>query len=45
MHCVVLDKRDKTTKVMARYMQFRASNKIFERVINTLRKKMKRRVA
>jgi len=31
--------RDKTTKVMARYMQFRASNKIFERVINTLQKK------
>jgi type I restriction enzyme R subunit len=31
--------RDKTTKIMARYMQFRASNRIFERVVNTLRKK------
>jgi type I restriction enzyme R subunit len=31
--------RDKTTKIMTRYMQFRASNRIFQRVINTLRKK------
>lgn len=31
--------RDKSTKIMARYMQFRASNRIFQRVINTLRKK------
>jgi type I restriction enzyme R subunit len=30
---------DKATKIMARYMQFRASNKIFQRVINTLRRK------
>ena len=29
--------KDKLTKVMARYMQFRAANKIFERVINRLR--------
>ncbi|MCP8308591.1 MAG: HsdR family type I site-specific deoxyribonuclease [archaeon] len=29
--------RDKSTKIMARYMQFRASNRIFERVINTLK--------
>ncbi len=31
--------RDTTTKIMARYVQFRASNKIFQRVIHTLRKK------
>jgi type I restriction enzyme R subunit len=31
--------RDKTTKIMTRYMQFRASNRIFQRVINTLRKR------
>jgi len=31
--------KDKSTKIMTRYMQFRASNRIFERVINTLRKK------
>jgi type I restriction enzyme R subunit len=31
--------RDKSTKIMARYQQFRASNKIFQRVINTLRGK------
>lgn len=31
--------RGKSTKVMARYMQFRASNRIFERVINTLQNK------
>jgi len=30
---------DKSTKIMTRYMQFRASNRIFQRVINTLRKK------
>ncbi len=30
---------DKSTKVMARYMQFRASSRIFERVINTLERK------
>jgi len=30
---------DKSTKIMARYMQFRASNKICQRVINTLRGK------
>jgi type I restriction enzyme R subunit len=30
---------DKATKIMARYMQFRASNKIFQRVVNTLRRK------
>ncbi|MEM3829222.1 MAG: HsdR family type I site-specific deoxyribonuclease, partial [Conexivisphaerales archaeon] len=35
--------RDRTTKVMARYMQFRASNRIFNRVINTLEGKEKRR--
>jgi type I restriction enzyme R subunit len=35
----VRKERDKSTKVMARYMQFRASRKIFERVINTLQKK------
>lgn len=29
--------KDRLTKVMARYMQFRASNKIFERVINRLK--------
>jgi type I restriction enzyme R subunit len=28
--------RDKSTKVMARYQQFRASNRIFQRVVNTL---------
>jgi len=33
--------RDKATKVMTRYMQFRASNKIFQRVIKTLRGKEK----
>ncbi|MGC9115916.1 MAG: type I restriction endonuclease subunit R [Fervidicoccaceae archaeon] len=31
--------RDKSTKVMARYQQFRASNRIFQRVINTLQGK------
>lgn len=31
--------RDKSTKIMARYMQFRASNRIFQRVINTLKGK------
>lgn len=31
--------KDTTTKIMARYMQFRASNKIFQRVVNTLRRK------
>jgi type I restriction enzyme R subunit len=30
---------EKATKIMARYMQFRASNKIFQRVISTLRRK------
>jgi type I restriction enzyme R subunit len=30
--------RGKTAKIMARYMQFRASNKIFERVINRLKR-------
>ena len=28
--------RDKSIKIMTRYMQFRASNRIFQRVINTL---------
>lgn len=32
-----------TTKIMARYMQFRAANKIFQRVINTLKKKDKKK--
>jgi len=31
--------RDRLTKIMARYMQFRAANKIFERVINRLKGK------
>jgi type I restriction enzyme R subunit len=31
--------RDKSTKVMARYQQFRASNRIFQRVINSLQGK------
>jgi type I restriction enzyme R subunit len=31
--------KDKSVKVMARYMQFRAANKIYQRVINTLQKK------
>jgi len=31
--------RDKSIKIMARYQQFRTSNKIFQRVINTLKKK------
>ncbi|MEM2983423.1 MAG: HsdR family type I site-specific deoxyribonuclease, partial [Candidatus Bathyarchaeia archaeon] len=31
--------RDKTTKIMSRYMQYRATNKICERIINTLRGK------
>ncbi|MEM3369097.1 MAG: HsdR family type I site-specific deoxyribonuclease, partial [Thermoproteota archaeon] len=31
--------RDKSTKIMARYMQFRASNRIFQRVMNTLTRK------
>lgn len=31
--------KEKMTKIMARYMQFRASNKIFERVINRLKGK------
>ena len=35
----VRKERDKSTKVMARYMQFRASRKIFERVTSTLQKK------
>jgi len=35
--------RDKSTKVMARYQQFRASNRIFQRVINTLRGKEKKK--
>jgi len=30
---------DKSTKIMTRYMQFRASEKIYRRVINTLEKK------
>ena len=34
----VKKKRDKSTKVMARYIQFRASNRISQRVINTLEK-------
>jgi type I restriction enzyme R subunit len=34
---------DRLTKVMARYMQFRASNKIFNRVVGTLRKKERRK--
>jgi type I restriction enzyme R subunit len=33
--------RGKSTKIMARYMQFRTSNKIFQRVIKTLRGKKK----
>ena len=32
-----------STKIMARYMQFRAANKIFQRVINTLRGKEKKK--
>lgn len=35
----VRKERDKSAKVMARYMQFRASRKIFERVINALQKR------
>jgi type I restriction enzyme R subunit len=35
----VRKERDKSTKVMTRYMQFRASHKIFERVVNALQKK------
>ncbi|MGB9760305.1 MAG: type I restriction endonuclease subunit R, partial [Thermoproteota archaeon] len=35
--------RDKTTKIMARYMQYRASNRIFQRVISTLQKKEKKK--
>jgi type I restriction enzyme R subunit len=35
----VRKERGKSGKVMARYMQFRASNRIFGRVINTLQKK------
>ena len=31
--------RNKSTKIMTRYMQFRASNRIFQRVINTLKRK------
>jgi type I restriction enzyme R subunit len=31
--------KDKSTKIMSRYMQFRASNRIFQRVMNTLAKK------
>jgi type I restriction enzyme R subunit len=34
---------DKSTKIMARYMQFRASNKIFQRVIKALRGKEKKK--
>jgi type I restriction enzyme R subunit len=33
--------KDKSTKIMTRYMQFRASNKIFQRVINSLTGKAK----
>uniref|UniRef100_A0A7C2PKE6 Type I restriction enzyme endonuclease subunit n=1 Tax=candidate division WOR-3 bacterium TaxID=2052148 RepID=A0A7C2PKE6_UNCW3 len=29
--------RDKTTKITARYMQFRATNRIYQRVVNTLK--------
>lgn len=35
----VRKEKGKSTKVMARYMQFRASSKIFERVLDTLQKK------
>jgi len=35
--------KDKSTKIMTRYMQFRASNGIFQRVINTLTKKEDRK--
>jgi type I restriction enzyme R subunit len=35
----VRKERDKSTKVMARYMQYRASRRIFERVIDNLQKK------
>lgn len=35
----VRKERDKETKIMTRYMQYRASEKVFERVINTLQKK------
>ncbi|MEM3447899.1 MAG: HsdR family type I site-specific deoxyribonuclease [Nitrososphaerota archaeon] len=35
----VRKEHDKTTKVMARYMQFRTSNKIFQRVISTLERR------
>jgi len=31
--------KDKATKIMARYMQYRATNRIYQRVINTLTKK------
>jgi type I restriction enzyme R subunit len=31
--------KDKSTKIMSRYMQFRASNRIFHRVVDTLQKK------
>lgn len=31
--------RDKAAKIMARYMQFRAANKIFQRVVNTLQRR------
>ena len=35
--------KDKPTKIMARYQQFRASNRIFQRVINTLRKRERKK--
>ena len=35
--------RGTTTKIMARYMQFRSSNNIFQRVINTLKGKEKKK--
>jgi len=35
--------KDKSMKIMTRYMQFRASNRIFERVIKTLRGKEDRK--
>ncbi|MEM3402627.1 MAG: HsdR family type I site-specific deoxyribonuclease, partial [Candidatus Hadarchaeales archaeon] len=35
--------RDRLTKVMARYMQFRASNRIFNRVVGTLKGRDKKR--
>jgi len=35
--------RGKSTKIMARYMQFRTSNKIFQRVIKTLQRNEKKK--